>query len=550
MNAHMPPRSKGRRVLLALTALMLLNQALAFTSWWPTPAIVPDHRIAPEFVGLWLVVLGLVAWRGSMSGLALGLLTGAYLALVLGRYLDVIVPTLFGRSINLYWDGLQIPRFLWISAQERPAWQVMLASILLISLFWLLWRSLRWAIAILAQEAAPYAMRRRWALATTAIATMLVGANLAGVRATWPIVSKPVIPTYARQAQLLTAALLPAARAGLLPGPTTIDAAMSRGRDALAALAGRDFTIVMLESFGAMIYDDPRAAPVLEPVLRGFAADIEAGGRGVVSAFFRSPTFAGGSDLAQLGLLSAMDLSNPMRHDVLLTTDRPTLVDLFRRNGYETFGFYPGVRWDWPELAFYRFDRYVDARDLDYRGPPLGYWLVPDQYAAARFEQLHPRDGSTPPRFVFFPTSTTHLPFSPVPPLQRDPQRLLGPEPFDPQDLARALAERPNWLDMFPDYLRMVEYGFGWVGDWLRQPEPRETVYLLVGDHQPAASVTGEGASWDVPAYIVSSDAALLARLVEQGFTPGVMPARQALGGLHQLTDQLLRAFSGPEDSR
>jgi len=546
----MNQKASGRRALLALTALMLLNQALAFSSWWPTPAILPDHRIAPEFVGLWLVILLIVAWRGRLASGTLNLLTSLYLVLVFGRYLDVIVPTLFGRSINLYWDGLQIPRFLWISAQERPLWQVLLAVVAATSLVWILWRGLRWAIGIAAREAAPVALRSRWSLIATAIATALVVANLAGAQATWPVVSKPVLPTYARQAQLLTAALLPAARAGLLPATTVIDEAIQRGPDALAALGGRDLNIVMLESFGAIIYDDARAAPALRPALADFAADITAGGKGVVSAFFRSPTFAGGSDLAQLGLLSAMDLSNPMRHDVLLTTDRPTLVDLFRRNGYETFGFYPGVRWDWPERAYYRFERYVDARDLDYPGPRLGYWHVPDQYAAERFEQLYPRDGNARPRFVFFPTSTTHLPFSPVPPLQRDLQRLLGPEPFDAGELERALAERPDWLDMFPNYLRMIEYGFRWIGHRLRNPDARETIHLLVGDHQPAANITGEGASWDVPVYIVSSDPALLSRFVSQGFTAGVVPARPALGGLHQVADQLLGAFRGSEDSR
>jgi hypothetical protein len=91
----------------------------------------------------------------------------------------------------------------------------------------------------------------------------------------------------------------------------------------------------------------------------------------------------------------------------------------------------------------------------------------------------------------------------------------------------------------------MVGYTYEWPGSHLRRPEPRETVYLLVGDHQPAANVTGEGVSWDVPVHVVSSDPQLLARFVAQGFTPGMTPPRQALGGLHAFTGFALQAFAG-----
>ncbi|MDH5227498.1 MAG: hypothetical protein OEW50_08880, partial [Gammaproteobacteria bacterium] len=81
---------------------------------------------------------------------------------------------------------------------------------------------------------------------------------------------------------------------------------------------------------------------------------------------------------------------------------------------------------------------------------------------------------------------------------------------------------------------------------YLRQPRPRDTVYVIVGDHQPTANVTGEGASWDVPVYIVASDPQLLARFTAQGFVAGLEPPRRSLGGLHDLTGMLLQAFGPP----
>jgi hypothetical protein len=97
---------------------------------------------------------------------------------------------------------------------------------------------------------------------------------------------------------------------------------------------------------------------------------------------------------------------------------------------------------------------------------------------------------------------------------------------------------------MRSDFVAMIAYAYRWLGSWLQRPEPRDTLYVLIGDHQPAANITGEGASWDVPVHIVSRDAALLQRFVAQGFAPGVEPPRAPLGPMHQLTSLLLQAFA------
>jgi hypothetical protein len=319
---------------------------------------------------------------------------------------------------------------------------------------------------------------------------------------------------------------------------------------ALGALRGRDFKLFFLESYGAVAYDQPVASRRLAPVRAQLAADIAASGRLVASAFVRSPTFAGGSDLAHMSLLSGIDLADPLRHHLLLTTDRPTLISLFRRAGYQSVGLYPALSWEWPERAFYGFDLFLEGRDLDYRGPPLGHWKIPDQFSIARFEELHPLRVDSPPRFLFFPTITTHWPFAPVPPYQTDWQRLLTPDPFGAEVAARLGDEATGWIDKLPGYIDMFEYTYRWLDGYLQRPEARESVMLWVGDHQPASSVTGEGASWDVPVHVITRDADLLARFVALGFRPGLEPRRPALGGLHDLTALLLKAFEATKLAR
>lgn len=546
MSAAAQPKD-WRRISIALLAIVFLNGMLSFRDWWPTPGVLPDHRLSPEFVWVWLVLLAVVAWRGALSRRSLNIFTVVFLLLVLGRYGDITVSSLFGRPINLYWDGANIPRFLWVTAQEKSVWQSAAIVVIVGLVFWGMFRLLRTLIAVTARDAAPYALRSRVGWVMTSLAVLLAVANQAGARFTWPLVAKPVIPTYWRQAQLLAAAFSPQHLATLLPATTVVDAAMAtKSANTLGALGGRDVYLIMLESVGAITYDDAHAARTLGPSRERFAADIAASGRHVVTAFFRSPTFAGGSDLAQLGVLSGIDLSEPMRHDLLLTTQRPTLISLFKAQGYQTFGLYPALNWEWPERAFYGFDVFLERRDLGYAGPAMGFWELPDQFTAARFEKIHPRDNGAPPRFVFFPTITCHLPFSPVPPYQAEWSRVLSAQPFDEAETHQTLAQKPNWLNMAPDYLRMVNYTYQWLGAYFRQPEPREAIYVLIGDHQPAASITGEGASWDVPVHIVSRDSKLLERFIEQGFRPGMEPPRQAIGALHALTGMMLESFAAP----
>lgn len=533
------------RTVQGVAALLLLNACLSFSTWWPTPWVVLDARVAPEFIGLWVLVLALVAWRGTLGQGAVRVITLGYLLLVLGRYADVTVPALFGRPINAYWDLPQIPRFLWVSAQEWPWWLTLAVLAGGASLLIGLYALLRWGIGVLATQVAPAAQAHVGAWLITLAAVALAAANYAGVQATWPYVSKPVVPVAWRQAQVLWGAWSSARQAVILPPSSPVDEAMAAPPGtALAALGGADVMLMPLESLGAITYDDPEMRTALQAARERFEQDLRDGGYRVVSAFLKSPTFAGGSDLAHLSLLSGIDLTDPMRHDVLLTTRRETLITLFRSQGYQTFGVYPGVFWPWPERAFYRFDQYVDGPALDYQGPPIGFWKIPDQFSAAQLERLYPRDARAKPRFTFFPTITTHLPFSPVPPFQPDAQRLLSPQPYDPEEVQRVLAQRPNWTQMRPDYVRMVEYGYRWLGAHLREGSGREAFYIFVGDHQPAASVTGEGASWDVPVYLVSRQERLLQRFVRLGYQPGVHPRRDALGGLHDLTDHLLQAFS------
>jgi hypothetical protein len=544
----MPP--SWRSALHGIVAVLVLNGLLSFGPWWPTPGIVPQARLAPEFVALWLLLLWLAARRPGASRRLLAALSTIVLCLVLGRYADVTAPSLFGRPVNLYWDLPQLPRFLWVTAQDHPAWLSAAAAAAVAGGAWLLFAIIRRCLSTLMQTLVPWARRSFGAWLISFSAALLAAAHLAGVPGTGRWTSDAALPTYVQQLGLLWDAHAPGRMAKALPAVTAIeDALATHGPQAFSALAKRDVTFIFLESFGAVLYDHPQARPATDRALRGLQEALAASGRQVVSGFFRSPTVGGASDLAHLSLLSGIDLSDPRRHNLLLTTRRPTLLHLFKQAGYQTFGVYHAVSWPWPEHVYYGFDHYIDGPALRYEGPPITFWKIPDQVALARYEQQFPRTADSPPRVLFFPTISSHFPFSPIPPYQADWQRVLTAAPFDPQDLEAVAAQRVDWLDMRTGYLASVDYVYRWLTGYFALPEPRDTIYVLIGDHQPTANITGERPPWDVPVHIISRDRPLLDRFKAQGFSEGLWPDRTVLGGIHHLTSLLLSAF-GPAPAR
>ncbi len=178
-------------------------------------------------------------------------------------------------------------------------------------------------------------------------------------------------------------------------------------------------------------------------------------------------------------------------------------------------------------------------------GPPFGWWDVTDQFCLAKVDALEATSPPTDrqPLFVVFPTISTHTPFTPTPPYQPDWARALTPTPYDDAALQAAWAIPADWLDLGPGYVRALKYAYATFGGYLRFRADRDVIVVLIGDHQPPALVSGEGAPWDVPVHVVSSRQAVLDRLVARGFTAGLTPRRPVLSKMHALTPVLLDAF-------
>jgi hypothetical protein len=315
----------------------------------------------------------------------------------------------------------------------------------------------------------------------------------------------------------------------------------------LRRVRGADVILFFVESYGAASWDRTTFATALADARAGLGSAIADTGRAVVTARVESTTFGGESWLAHISLLSGTEVRDPDVNRRLMTERRDTLVTTFTQNGYRTLAIMPGLQAPWPEGGFYGFDRIYGAGDLGYEGPPFGWWDVTDQFVLARMNSLAMPAGERPPAFVFVPSISTHAPFTPVPPYQPDWARMSTPTPYDRDELMRAYDDAPDGTNLGPGYARALAYTHETLAGYLRLRADRDLVMVIVGDHQPPAVVSGEGASWDVPVHVIASRPAVLERLRARGFADGLAPPRPALARMDSLLSILLDAFGEPE---
>jgi phosphoglycerol transferase MdoB-like AlkP superfamily enzyme len=245
--------------------------------------------------------------------------------------------------------------------------------------------------------------------------------------------------------------------------------------------------------------------------------------------------------------MAGVEVRDPQTYQLLLTQQCDTLPDRFARQGYRSLALMPGLRHAWPEGTFYGFEQIYDARALAYQGPEFGWWRIPDQYALARLDQLEIATAPRPPLFVFYPTISSHLPFRPTPPYQANWARMLTQRPFESRTLEASLARAPDWTNLGPAYTDALSYSFTWLAGYLEQHATADLVMIVLGDHQPPATVSGADAPWEVPVHVITHRAEVLAPLRAAGLQPGLKPERPALGRMHELTALLLHALDSAQ---
>ncbi len=315
----------------------------------------------------------------------------------------------------------------------------------------------------------------------------------------------------------------------------------------LSALRGKDVLIAFVESYGRVALEGPVASPPVLAALDAGAAELTSAGFAARSAFLTSPTFGGISWLAHSTLQSGLWVDNQQRYDHLLTTDRFTLSKAFARAGWRTVGVVPSNEQNWSSgESFYGYQKLYDARNVGYQGPEFGYATMPDQYtlSALQRRELAARDRG--PVMAEIDLASSHSPWAPLPSIL-DWDAVGDGSVFDPMP-ARGRSAADVWKDseqVRTEYGRSVAYSVSSLLSFVRTYGDDDLVLVMLGDHQPATIVSGEGASHDVPITVIARDPAVLSRIAGWNWQDGVRPGPAApVWPMDSFRDRFLAAFS------
>jgi hypothetical protein len=313
----------------------------------------------------------------------------------------------------------------------------------------------------------------------------------------------------------------------------------------LGRLSGVDVLLIYVESYGRSALEQLRYAATIQPRLESFEQELAAHDLVAASGFLTSPTMGGQSWLAHGTIQSGLWLPHQRDYDALVRSNWLTLTKAFARAGHRTLAVKPAITMPWPEGERLGYDRIYAARDLGYAGLPYNWVTMPDQYTLSIFECLE-RTGGDLPLFAEISLISSHAPWTPIPPVLEDWSAIGDGAVFsrwaqegDPPDVVWRDPERVRH-----QYTLAIDYVLGVLASYAAAFADERTLLIVVGDHQPAPLITGEGAGRDVPIHVISGDPALLAPFRDWGLAAGMRPTGAAIGGMDRFRDWFLATFS------
>ena len=319
----------------------------------------------------------------------------------------------------------------------------------------------------------------------------------------------------------------------------------------LARLGGADVLLMFIESYGRSALELPLYATTLVPTLETFDERLAEHGLRAASAWLTSPTVGGQSWLAHGTLESGLWLPDQAHYEALLRSERLMLTRAFARAGYRTVALKPAITRPWPEGDRLGFTQIYAAADLGYAGKPYNWVTMPDQYTLAALERAE-RATAEGPLFAEVSLVSSHAPWTPIAPVLEDWSTIGDGSVFsrwaedgDPPEVVWRDPERVR-----RQYASALDYVLRVLASYAANFVDGDTLLILVGDHQPAPLITGDGASRDVPVHVISGDPELLAPFLAWGFMPGMRPESGASAKrMDAFRDFFLDAFTAPGDA-
>lgn len=528
---HINLKAMTSALLFSLAALLVFN--------------LPDHpdafgvgafrRLPLEWALIGLLTLLTRGWLRQIAIFSFGFIVFLVLFLKLA---DIGVQSTFQRPFNPYLD-LKMLKDGWNLISGTIGTPAALAALIGGLLLFLLvasvfLRALKWMAK---------ATRSTRRVLTAVFATVsVIGAGLMWLGSPWVDFRTPGYLSNRLSLVVRSAQDMQAFEKELVAGLGPMD-----GRDLFQRIKGKDVVLIFVESYGRSAVEDPQYAGVILPRLGAINAQITAAGLHAVSGWVTSPTVGGLSWLAHGTLLSGLWVDSQARYDRLMISRQPSFNRLFSQAGWHSVAVMPAITIAWPEAEYFGYDQILSASGLQYRGKPFNWVTMPDQYTMSAFDRLALRPAREKGQKIMAEIAliTSHAPWTPVPKLI-DWDKVGDGSAFNDQAVS---GDPPSvvWADpgrVRRQYIQTIDYSLATLGEFMAR-QRRDVVYVILGDHQPASIITGQGASRAVPVHIVSDDADLVSRFETKGFVGGMTPAPTTLERpMSDLRQALIDVFS------
>lgn len=318
----------------------------------------------------------------------------------------------------------------------------------------------------------------------------------------------------------------------------------------LSKLAGRDVIFGFIESYGVSAIDNVRYSEVVGPSIDDFQKRMSAAGLHLVSGRLVAPSQGGQSWFGHGSVLSGVWLDTQFRYDMMLASGRETLIDDFQRIGHRTVAVMPAITEAWPEGDEFGYEEVYTHADIEYAGPPFNWVTMPDQFTWSFFENRI-RKNDERPIFAELALISSHAPWTPILPVLEDWDGIGNGSVFMRfADSGESPAELWRDVERVRDHYAMsIEYAVSTMVSYAERYVDERTLLVLLGDHQPASLITGEGAPWNVPVHVISGDYGLVEPFIDWGFVEGAWPQLEAeteTMGVDYFRDWFIHAYSGP----
>jgi phosphatidylglycerophosphate synthase len=531
------PLRRGVAVALTVLALLLVWAALVAPNQPSRLTVGAFARLPLEL----LVAVAVAALLPATPRRVLAVVVGAILSvLVLVKVLDMGFFTAFDRPFKPVDDssylGIGIETLRDAVGQSSADLVVAIAAVLVVALLAL-------PVLALLRVARVAAGHRGWALrAAAALGVVWLALRVAGA----PVASSSAAALAVDEVQAVRTGLED--RAALARELAHDRFRATPGDRLLTGLRGKDVLLVFVESYGRVALEGSSFSPRIDAVLERGTAQLRTAGFSARSAFLTSPTFGGLSWLAHSTLQSGIRVDGQRRYDELVKHDRLTLTRAFKRAGWRAVGVMPANHRAWPQgSTFYHYDAIYDRRNLGYRGPDFGLPPMPDQYAFLALQRRELAVRHRPPLFAEVDLISSHAPWT------RIPRLISWDDVGDGSIFDRIPAEESTQASLFGDaeraraaYGRSIEYSLRTLFSFVRRYGDDELVLVVLGDHQPATVVSGQGAGHDVPISVIAHDPKVIDRIAGWGWQDGMSPSSHApVWPMAAFRDRFLTAF-GP----